>query len=221
MKVENGSHMVGEHDRSTKLEDLKFRREKLLARALAQMQSINADVQIHLRSATINISNDAEAEPMTQPTKDMGLEPISLDTTTMSIADTLPEYHAGDNGLLESNLYSSDTKNERISISPSLSLSQDYVSNSQFPGAKSLLFTSQLLPSLLTHYIEPTSAVRGLQDYIQVDQPIFIKWLHSGSTKSRPIRHRRDRPPRTSGELSWHEVLLSFHRRRRRGRPPR
>ena len=198
-----------------------IRRKKLLARVLAQMQSINADVQIHLRSATINISNDAEAEPMTQPTKDMGLEPISLDTTTMSIADTLPEYHAGDNGLLESNLYSSDTKNERISVSPSLSLSQDSVSNSHFPGTNSLLFTSQLLPSLLTNSIEPTSAERGLQDYIQVDQQIFIKWLHSGSTKSRPIGHRRGRPPRTSGELSWHEVLLSFHHRRRRGRPPR
>ena len=49
-----------------------MRREKFLARVLAQMQSINADVQIHLRSATINISNDAEAKPMTPPTKDMG-----------------------------------------------------------------------------------------------------------------------------------------------------
>ena len=88
-----------------------IRREKLLARVLAQMKSINADVQIHLRSATINISNDAEAKPMTQPTEDMGLDPISLDTTTMSIADTFLEHHAGDNGLLERNLYSSDTKN--------------------------------------------------------------------------------------------------------------
>ena len=100
-----------------------IRREKLLARVLAQLQSINADVPIHLRSATINISNDAEAEPITQPTKDMEVDPIFLDTTTMCIADTLPEYHAGDNGLRERNLYSSDTKNERISISPSISLS--------------------------------------------------------------------------------------------------
>ena len=162
-----------------------IRREKLLARVLAQMQSINADVQIHLRSATVNISNDAEAKPMAQPTKVMGFDPISLDTTTMSIAVTLPEYHAGDNGSLEHNLHSSDTKIERISISPSISLSQDSVSNSHFPGTKSLLFTSQLLPNLLNYSIEPTSAERGLQDYFQVDQPIFIKWLHSGSTKSR------------------------------------
>ena len=85
-------------------------REKLLARVLAQMQSINADVQIHLRSATINIPSDAEAKLMTPATKDMGVDPISLDTTTMSIADTLPEYHAGDNRFRERNLYSSDTK---------------------------------------------------------------------------------------------------------------
>ena len=198
-----------------------IRREKLLARVLAQMQSINADVQIHLSSATINISNDAAAKPMTQPTKDMGLDPISLDTTTMSIAETLPKYHAGDNGLRERNLYSSDTKNERISISSSTSLSQDSVSNSHFPGTKSLLFTLQLRPSLLNYSIEPTSAERGLHDYIQVDQPMIIKWLHSGSTKSRPTGHRRGRPPRTSGELSCHKILLSIHRGRRRGRPPR
>ena len=112
-------------------------------------------------------------------------------------------------------------RKKRISISSSISLSQDSISNSHFPGTKSLIFTSQLLPSLLKNYIEPTSAERGLHDYIQVDQPIFIKWLHSGSTKSRPTGHRRGRPPRTSCELSWHKVLLSFHRRRRRGRPPR
>ena len=156
---------------------------------------------------------------MTQPTKDMGVDPISLDT--MDIADTLPEYHCGDNGLLERNLYSSDTKNERISISPSIFSSEDSVSNSHFPGTKSLLFTSKLLPSLLNYSIEPTSAERGLQDYFQVDQPIVIKWLHSGSTKSRPTGHRRGRPPRTSDEPSGHKILLSLHRRRRRGCPPR
>ena len=168
-----------------------IRREKLLARVLAQMQAINADVQKHLRSATINIPSDAEAEPMTPPTKDMGVDPLFLNTSTIIIADTLPEYHAGNNRLRERNLYASDTKNERISISASISLSQDSVSNSHFPGTKSLLLTSQLLPSLLKYSIEPTSAERGLHDYIQVDQPIFIKWLHCGSTKSRPTGHRR------------------------------
>ena len=116
------------------LEQSTLRREKLLARALAQMQLINAEVQVHFRNADINISNDTESEPLTPPTKDMGVDPISLDTTTMSIADTLPEYYAGDNRLRERNFYSSDTKNERISISSSISLSQDFVSNSHFPG---------------------------------------------------------------------------------------
>ena len=126
-----------------------LRREKLLAGALAQMQSINADVQVHLRSATVNIPNDAEAEPMTPPTKDMGVDPISLDTTTMSIADILPEYPAGDNGLLERNLYSGDTKNEQISTSPSTFLSKDFASNSHIHGTKSPISTSKLLPNLL------------------------------------------------------------------------
>ena len=116
------------------LEQSTLRREKLLARALAQMQLINAEVQVYLRNADINISNCVESEPLTPPTKDRGVDPTPLDTTTVGIADTLPEYHAGDNGLRERNLYSSDTKNERISISPSTSLSRDFSSNSHFPG---------------------------------------------------------------------------------------
>ena len=60
------------------LEQSTLRREKLLARALAQMQLINAEVQVRLRNAEINISNDTESEPLTPPTKDMGVDPISL-----------------------------------------------------------------------------------------------------------------------------------------------
>ena len=131
-----------------------LRREKLLA----QMQSINAEVQAHLRNADINVSNDVKSEPLTPLTKDMGVDPISLDTTTIGITDTLPEYHAGDNGLRERNLHSSDTKNERISISSSISLSQDSLSNSHFPGTKSLISTTKLLPSLLKDSFEPHSA---------------------------------------------------------------
>ena len=110
---------------------------------------------------------------MTPTTKVMGVDPMSLDTTTMCIADTLPESHAGDTGLLERKIYSSDTKNERISISPSISLSQDSVSNSHFPGTKSLLSTSQLLPKLLKYSIKARFTKRGIQDFIQVDPPIL------------------------------------------------
>ena len=201
------------------LEQSTLRREKLLARALAQMQLINAEVQVYLRNADINISNCVESEPLTPPTKDRGVDPTPLDTTTVGIADTLPEYHAGDNGLRERNLYSSDTDNERISVSPSISLSQDSVSNSHFPGTKSLISTTKLLPKLLKDF-EPHSAKRGLQDFIQVDPPVFINWLPGGSAKTRPTGHRRGRPPRTDYEHSWQKVLLSLYDGRRRGRPP-
>ena len=194
-----------------------LRREKLLA----QMQSINAEVQAHLTNADVKVSNDVKSEPLTPPLKDMEVDPISLDTTTMSIADTLPEYHADDNRLRERNLYSSDTKNERISISSSFSLSQDSVSNSHFPGTKSLISTTKLLPNLRKDSFEPHSAKRGLQDFIQVDPPVFINWLPGGSAKTRPTGHRRDRPPRTDCEHSWKKVMLSLYDGRRRGRPPR
>ena len=121
------------------LEQSTLCQEKLLARAIARA----------LAQMQINISDAVESEPLTPPTKDMGVDPTSLDTTTMGIADTLPEYHAGDNGLRGRNLYSNDTKNERISISPSTSLSQDSLSNSHSPGTKSLISTTKLLPSLL------------------------------------------------------------------------
>ena len=206
---------------SISLVQSEIRMEKLLARVLAQMQSINAEVQAHLRNAEINVSNDVKSEPLTPLTKDMGVDPISLDTTTIGITDTLPEYHAGDNGLRERNLYSSDTKNERISISSSISLSQDSLSNSHFPGTKSLISTTKLLPNLLKDSLEPHSAKRGLQDFIQVDPPIFINWLPGGSAKTRPTGHRRGRPPRTDFEHSWQKVLLSLYDGRRRGRPPR
>ena len=193
------------------LEQSTLCQEKLLARALAQMQ--------------IKISDAVESEPLTPPTKDMGVDPISFDTTTiwiaLCIAETLAEYHADDNGLRERNLHSSDTKNERISISPSTSLSQDSVSNSHFPGTKTLTSTTKLLPNLRKDSFEPHSAKRGLQDFIQVDTPVFINWLPGGSAKTRPTGHRRGRPPRTDCEHSWKKVLLSLYDGRRRGRPPR
>ena len=116
---------------------------------------------------------------MTPPTKDMGVDLISLDTTILCIADTLPEY----NGLLERNLYSSETKKERISIPPSISLSKHSVSNTHFPGTKSFLTTSKLLPNFVKYSMEPPSALRGLQEFIQVDPPIFSNgwWISLNS----------------------------------------
>ena len=151
----------------------------------------------------------------------MGVDPTPLDTTTVGIADTLPENHAGDNGLRERKLYSSDTKNERISTSPSTSLSRDSSSNSHFPGTKSLISTTWLLPKLLKDSNEPPFAERGLRDFIQVEPPVFINCWPGGSAKTRPTGHRRCRPPRTDFEHSWQKVLLSFYDGRCRGRPPR
>ena len=162
-----------------------LRREKLLA----QMQSINAEVQAHLTNADINVSNDVKSEPLTPPTKDMGVDPISLDTTTMGIADTLPEYHAGDNGLRERNLYSSDTKNERISISSSISLSQVSLSNSHFPGTKSLISTTKLLPSLLKDSFEPHSASSnaGMKPSEKFQRHCFLLKGREGTSAAQPI----------------------------------
>ena len=162
-----------------------IRREKLLA----QMQSINAEVQAHLTNADINVSNDVKSEPLTPPTKDMGVDPISLDTTTMGIADTLPEYHTGESGLRERNLYSSDTKNERISISSSISLSQDSLSNSHFPGTKSLISTTRLLPSLLKDSFEPHSATSnaGMKPSEKFQRHCFLLKGGEGTSAAQPI----------------------------------
>ena len=96
-----------------------LRREKLQARALAQLQSIS--VAVHFESATINIPSDSEVEPMTPPTKDMGVDPLFLDTTTMGIADTLPIYHLAEYGLLEGKPCTGDTEDELITTLPSTS----------------------------------------------------------------------------------------------------
>ena len=241
-----------------------LRREKLLAGALEQLQSTSAAV--HFESATINIPNDSEVEPMTPRTKDMGVDPVFFHTTTMGIADTLPISHLADYGLLEGNPCSSNTKDELITTLPSTSSMKgervpstpnscsatncgtrilsanavleaetaptpnllqshlstspmDSVCNAHFPGIKSPLSISKMLPDLLKESIEPRSAKHGLQDFILVDPPIFITWLPRGSTKTRPPGHRRGRPPRTSGEHLWQTMLLSLHDGRHHGRP--
>ena len=106
-------------DLSILLTQSDLRREKLLARAQAQLQSIS--VAAHFESATINIPNDTEVEPMTPSTKDMGVDPMFLDTTTMGIADTLPIYHLADYGLLEGNPCTTDKEDELITTFPSTS----------------------------------------------------------------------------------------------------
>ena len=97
----------------------------------------------------------------------------------------------------------------------------DSVCNSHFPGTKSSLSISKLLPDLLNESIVPRSAKHGLQNIILANSPIFVRGLPGGSAKFRPAGHRRGRPPRTPCEHSWQKVLLSFYDGRRRGCPPR
>ena len=238
-----------------------IRRKKMLAQALAKLQSINTAV--HFESTTIPFPNDADTEPMTPPRKDIVVDPMFLDTTTKGMADTLPIYHTAEYGLLERNPCSSDSNNELITlpstssmkgervpstpnfcsavnlgtkrlysnavleakIAPTPSLLQNHLSttcDSHFPGTKSPLSISKLLPDLLKESTEPRSAKQhGLQDFPLADPPIFLMWLPGGSAKTRPPGHRRGRPPRTACENLWQKALLSFYDGRHRGRPPR
>ena len=97
----------------------------------------------------------------------------------------------------------------------------DSVCDSHFPGTKSPLLISKLLPGLLKESIVPHSAKYGLQNIFLANPPIFVGGLHGGSAKTRPAGHGRGRPPRTPCEHSRQKVLLSFYDGRRRGRPPR
>ena len=97
----------------------------------------------------------------------------------------------------------------------------DSFCNSHFPGTKSPLIISKLLPDLLKKSIVPRSVKHGLQNIILANPPVFVRALPGGSANTRPAGHRRGRPPRTPCEHSWQTVLLSFYDGRRRGRPPR
>ena len=78
----------------------------------------------------------------------------------------------------------------------------DSVCDSHFPGTKSLLSISKLLPDLLKDPNVPRSAKHGLQNIILAYPPIFVRGLLGGSAKTRPAGHRRGRPPRTPCEHS-------------------
>ena len=99
--------------------------ENALERVIAQVQAMSAATALHQQElvvfeiATVTISNDTKLESVIPPARYMGVDPISLDTTTSGIDDTLPIYHAGDNGLLEGNPCASDTKDELITSPPS------------------------------------------------------------------------------------------------------
>ena len=64
-----------------------------LARVIAQAQAMSAATPsrqqelVVLKNAAVTISNDIKLESVIPPARDMGVDPIYLDTTTMCIAD--------------------------------------------------------------------------------------------------------------------------------------
>ena len=68
-----------------------------------------------LESPTTKLPNDTKIEPMTEATKDLVVDTLSLNNTTMGIIKTSPVDSTSYGGLLESNPCISDTKNELIS----------------------------------------------------------------------------------------------------------
>ena len=87
--------------------------------------------------------------------------------------------------------------------------------NSHFPRTKSLLSTSQLLPSLS----KATSAKRGLHQFYHINPQFFIAGLPGSSNKTPPTGHRGGRPPRVVTET----LLTAWSKRpkgHRRCRPP-
>ena len=196
-----------------------LRTEILLARALSQLQSISAAVAFE--SATNNFPNDAETEPMTPPTKDMGVDSKFWGTTTMGMADTLPINHTANYGLLEGNPCPSDMKDELITTLPSTSSMSNQFQNQQFicqccvgnwnsintkPPSKSPINNSNGFGLQLSL---PWNIVLFV-NFEVAESPIFIPWLHGGSAKTRPAGPRRGRPPSISGEHSRRKVLLLF-----------
>ena len=97
----------------------------------------------------------------------------------------------------------------------SLTSSLTLANNSHFFGTKSLLSTSQLLPS----QSKVTSTKRGLHQLYHIDPQFFIAGLPGSSNKTRPTGHRRGRLPRLVTETllpAWPNRPKSH----RRGRPP-
>ena len=89
-------------------------------KALTQMQAMCATTPsrqqepVFLKSVTTILSNDTKVEPMTAPTIDEVADAISLNNTTIGIANASPVCHIADNRLLERNPCTSDTKSEFI-----------------------------------------------------------------------------------------------------------
>ena len=97
--------------------------KSILAQIRTQMRATSAAIpnpeHVVRGGAMTKLPNNTKVEPKTAPTKGVDVDTISLVTTTIGISTISPAYHTVDNGLPEGNPYSSDTKDELISTSPS------------------------------------------------------------------------------------------------------
>ena len=87
-------------------------------KALTQIQAMCATSpmqQVVRESATTKLSNDTKVGPMTAPTIDEVADAISLNNTTIGIANASPVDYIADDGLLKRNPCTNDTKSELIS----------------------------------------------------------------------------------------------------------
>ena len=121
---------------------------------------------------------------MTPTTKDMGVNPIFLDTTIMGHADTLSIYHTNDYGWLEGNPCSSDTKEELITTLPNKAINE---------GGEGTLSSKFLLcnklpieTSVCQYHVRSLNSVNTklLQDQLLKSSMDSIWYSHFPGTKS-------------------------------------
>ena len=90
-------------------------------KTLTQMQAMCATTPSHqqepvvIKSTTNKLSNDTKIEPITATTIDEVADAISLENTTIGIANTSPVVHPADDSLVERNPGTDDTKEYLIS----------------------------------------------------------------------------------------------------------
>ena len=76
---------------------------------IAASNSMHRQDFVVLESAVTKIPNDTTIEPLTLPKIDVAVHTLSLNKTTMGIANTSPVDHTADESLLERNFCTSDT----------------------------------------------------------------------------------------------------------------
>ena len=154
-------------------------------KALTQMRAMCATIQLQQqepvvrKSATIKLPYDSKIEPMTVPTKDLVVDTISWNNTTIGVANTSPVNPIADDGLLERNPCTSDTKSELISPEQ-LKLTE----------AISKAMSKELAPLIANRYqtaVRPT-AYRGSKDGT-IDEWLLVmkRYLERVSVTSSPV----------------------------------